>query len=173
MAWTTPKTWTSEPLTSSDLNTYIRDNQNDIRSRQDNNADYILDEGSDYTTTSTTFTEVDATNLSLTITTTGGDVLVFFSGSVRMSANRYGFFNIEVDATDKFTNDGHTMIFGTPTDTALAPVTMAVLCEGLSAGSHTFQLKWKVGSGGGTLTMYAGAGTSDADVHPQFWVQEV
>lgn len=33
MTWTHPKTWTSEPLTSTDLNQYVRDNQSDLHNR--------------------------------------------------------------------------------------------------------------------------------------------
>lgn len=33
MSWTFPKTWTSEPLTSLDLNRYVRDNQLDLNMR--------------------------------------------------------------------------------------------------------------------------------------------
>ena len=67
MAWTQPKTWASEPLTSSDLNTHLRDNLEILKDPPSD--DNILNQGSDYTTTSTAFVNIDGTNLSLTITT--------------------------------------------------------------------------------------------------------
>ena len=80
MAWTTPKTWSSEPLTSTDLNTYVRDNQNYLKGRVDADAAQYERTSGDYTTSSSTLVDVDATNMSLTITTTGGDVLVTLVG---------------------------------------------------------------------------------------------
>ncbi|MEO1163712.1 MAG: hypothetical protein AAFV98_08020 [Chloroflexota bacterium] len=74
MAWTQPKTWSNEPLVASDLNTHLRDNMEALK--EPPSANYELDETSDYTTTSTTFVDVDSTNLSLTLDTNGGDVKV-------------------------------------------------------------------------------------------------
>lgn len=96
MAWTTPKTWAAEPLTSSDLNTYVRDNQNHLKNRLDNNAEHTANEGSDYTTTSTSFVDVDATNFSHTITTNGGAVLIGFAGSGQLSTASESIW-LEVD----------------------------------------------------------------------------
>lgn len=174
MTWTAPKTWSSEPLTSNDLNTYIRDNQNDIRARQDNNVDYILDEASDYTTTSTSFVDVDATNLAITIETNGGDVLVGFAGGCAnnstTNAGRQTYLNVAVDDTDYFDDDGALAVsrfYSSPGNASFV-----VLIEGLAAGTHTFKLRWKTFSGT-TSTLYAGAGSSDNDTHHQFWAQEI
>ena len=38
MAWTAPKTWSSEPLTSLDLNSNVRDNLNHLKDRLDSSA---------------------------------------------------------------------------------------------------------------------------------------
>ena len=168
-AWTTPKTWTAEPLTSTDMNTYIRDNQNDIRARQDNNDDYIANEVSNYTTTSSSFVDVDGTNLNISLTTLGGDVLVGFAGSVQIPSGDFGHFNIAVDSADYFGDDGVT---GLTQGNATLDVSFVVLIEGLSAGVHTFELRWKI-DGGGTATLWSGAGTTSLDFHPQFWVQEI
>ena len=50
-------------------------------------------------------------------------------------------------------------------------VSFTFLATGLAAGTHTFKLQWKTGAA--TATMYAGAGTPNLDVHPQFWAREV
>lgn len=162
MAWTTPKTWTAEPLTSSDLNTYVRDNQNHIKNRLDNNADYIGDTVSNYTTTSTENVDVDASNLSLTITTNGGDVLVGFVGYCEVTGGNYGSMDINVGGSDYFSNGSSGVIAFQPT---LALCSFVVLIEGLSVGSHTFKLRWRVDAGTGTLRRIDGS--------PQFWVQEI
>jgi len=75
MAWTAPKTWTVDGvLTAADMNTYVRDNLHYLLSP--NKGVIIRNNNGDYSTTSTSWVDVDATNLSLTITTHGGPVLV-------------------------------------------------------------------------------------------------
>jgi hypothetical protein len=171
MAWTTPKDWTTDELvTASDLNTHLRDNLNALKSPP--SAHFEANESSDYTTTSTSFVDVDATagKLSLTITTNGGDVLVHFHGSVENGGGSAIFFDVAVDGTRTAGDDGILRArASTTTDTV--PVSFTRLITGLSAGAHTFKLQWKVGAN--TATLCAGAGTSGKDVHPQFWAREV
>jgi hypothetical protein len=52
-------------------------------------------------------------------------------------------------------------------------VTMIALVTGLSAGSHTFKIQWKVLTGGQTGTLRAGNGTGGQDYIPAFWAVEV
>jgi hypothetical protein len=166
MAWTQPKTWSSEPLTSSDLNTHLRDNLEILKDPA--SGDYTLNEVSDYTTTSTTFVDVDATNLSATLTTNGGDVFVFFAPLVALGSSQIVFFDLDVDGTRLGGNDG--IVATVPTGVGVA-VPIIAMVTGLTAGSHTIKLQWKVSAGTGKI--YAGAGTANADVHPQFIVREV
>ena len=126
-AWTTPKTWTSEPLVSSDYNTYIRDNQNHLKSRLDNNIDYILDEGADYTTTSSSFVDIDGTNLSIDLTTNGGDVLVGFSGSVNNPTGDFTQLTVDVDGSPYFDDDG---LIVTSVGSSTSPISFVVLISG-------------------------------------------
>ncbi|MEO1643547.1 MAG: hypothetical protein AAFR67_00055 [Chloroflexota bacterium] len=162
MAWTQPKTWSNEPLVASDLNTHLRDNMEALK--EPPSANYELDETSDYTTTSTTFVDVDSTNLSLTLDTNGGDVMVHFHATVGMSS--YVLFDVLVDGVRTGGDDG--IVAQGANDTT---ITFTRLITGLPAGSHTFTLQWKVHTGTGTL--YAGAGTFITDLHPQFWAREV
>ncbi len=158
--WTTPKTWAVDELvTASDFNTHIRDNLNALKAPP--SAHYELDEASDYTTSSASFVDVDATKLALTITTNGGDVLVHFHGTVLYDA----YFDVAVDGTRVGGNDGMLCFTG-----SAIPVSFTRLITGLSAGEHTFKLQWKTT---GTCHLYAGAGTSGRDLHPQFWAREV
>jgi hypothetical protein len=166
-AWTTPKTWSSEPLTSTDLNAYVRDNQAFFKSVLDNNDSYTADEGSDYSTTSSSFADVDGTNLSLTITTNGQVVYVGFVGFARASGSGTAkiYFNVDVDGSDYFSDDGIAQL---AYNQEYESVSFVVPITGLSAGSHTFKLRWKTNQ---TATLYASNAVED--VRPMFWVQEI
>ena len=174
MAWTTPRTWVaSELVTATLLNTHLRDNLVALKNPPSDN--YELDEVSDYQTSSTSFTAVDSDNLTLAITTNGGDVMCHFHGVVYpgLGATTRVYFNLEVDDVLLVANDG---ICGYETNSADGAndddtISFTRLITGLSAAQHTFRLMWKVSSG--TATLYAGAGTPGWDVHPQFWVREI
>lgn len=164
MTWTTPRTWsTGELVTASLLNTHLRDNLDALKNPP--SASYLADESANYTTTSTSFVDVDATDFSFTLDTGGGDVLVTFNGVVGGSGTV--FFDVEVDGVRFAGDDGITRTINGSTHA----LSFVILVEGLAAGSHTFRLQWKVSASTGTL--YAGAGTSNFDVHPQFWAREV
>ena len=166
MAWTTPKTWSSEPLTSLDLNTYMRDNQTHLKDRLDNSAQKLVSGASELSTTSNEFVDVDADKLSLTLMTHGGDVLVGFTGTIKSRRNgRASFFNLAVDGVNYIADDGIVR------DTAHgelvhAPISFVVLVTDLAAGSHTFNLRWKTAAGNSTRM-------DIVDLHPQFWAKEI
>lgn len=165
MTWTTPKTWvTGEPLTASDMNTHLRDNLEALKNPP--SAQVTLNQASDYTTTATSFVDVDSGVLSLTISTHGGDVMVAFHGNVGATSRVY--LNITADGVPIAGDDGIASNTGTGDNTLFSFVR---LVTGLAPGPHTFRLQWKVNSG--TATLYAGAGTANWDVHPQFWAREV
>jgi len=168
MTWTPPKTWvTNEPLTASDLNTHLRDNLLVLKAPASDQ--YSLNEGFNYTTSSTNFVNIDGSLLSLPITTTGGDVLIGFNGTFSINTPLVLYLNVTVDGVQIADNDGigaWTLYAG-----AYFHMSFVRLKTGLSAGNHTFNLQWKVSAN--TATLYAGAGTSGGDVHPQFWIQEV
>ena len=169
MAWTTPKTWSSEPLTSIDLNTYMRDNQNHLKDRLDASASRVVGEGAVFTTTANEFVDVDTTKLALTLTTHGGDVLLGFTGTVQFSLSSATIhLNVSVNNVDYVGDDGVIGIMngGTRDSQRNKPVSFVVLIPGLSAGSHTFRLRWKTSS----------QNTASMDVvgmHPQFWAKEI
>ena len=169
MAWTTPKTWSSEPLTSLDLNTYVRDNQNHMKDRMDSAANRSVTGVAVLTTTSAKFVDVDAAALSLTLTTHGGDVILGFTGTVRHSANSAETrLNVAVDGVDYIADDGIVSVrTSSGGDTGRnKPLSFVMMIVGLSAGSHSFKLRWKTTSGN----------TAQMDVvklHPQFWAKEI
>jgi hypothetical protein len=170
MAYTTPKTWTNEPLIAADLNTHLRDNLEALKDPP--GANYECNEVADYSTTSASFVDVDATNLALSMITNGGDVMLHFHGVVAhslLNTNSVVQFNIDVDGSPHAANDGIMAVYCI---NGAANVSFTRLITGLAAGSHTFKLQWK-NYISGTATLYAGAGTTKYDVHPQFWVREV
>lgn len=167
MVYTAPKTWTNEPLTASDLNLYLRDNQEALKDPPFDH--YISNEGSDYTTSSTTFVDVDA-DFSHTITTFGGDIFAIFCGTVAGSGSGIDvYFDVDVDGSRTAGDDGIGLVRVSPTIRNIVSICYPIV--GLSDASHTFKLQWKVSSG--AATMYAGAGTSAADTHPVFMVREI
>jgi hypothetical protein len=170
MAYTDPKTWSeSEALTHTDFNTYIRDNQTALKSPPSDS--YVCNEAADYTTTSTSFVDVDATNLSLQITTTGGDVMAhFYLSASNTNIGNFTFFDIDLDGTRIAGDDGMICARAGSVNGRNA-ISATHLVTSLAAGTHTFKLQWKCSAN--TSTVYAGAGTANGDLHPQFWVREV
>lgn len=170
MAWTTPKTWTTgETLTASDFNTHIQDNLNALKDPP--SANYDVNEASNYTIASGTFADVDATDLALAITTNGGDVMVGFHGYVSATGGAPNVVHFDVHESSggaRLGGDDGMIAIATTGDAAFTR-----LITGLSAGAHTFKLQWKTNTSSSTATLFAGAGTSNYDLHPQFWVREV
>lgn len=172
MAWSTPKTWsTGELVTSSLLNTHLRDQL--IFLKDPPTGQYTLNQGSDYTTTSSTYVDVDGTNLALTLVTAGGDVLVGFYGTFQHStANAAVALDISVDGVRQGGDDGLITGRAASTQNGYLPIAFVAMVRGLSAGSHTIKLQWKTTAA--TATLHAGAGSATyGDSHPQFWAREV
>lgn len=172
MAYTQPTTRnTGDSITASVWNTDLVDNLIAIKNPPTDS--YVADEGADWTTTSTSFVDVDGTDLSLTITTTGGDVIVHFHGVFLMSFNSdIVKLNVSLDGVNVAADDGITgASFYNSASALKLPISFTRLITGVSAGSHTFKLRWKVAAN--SVTLYAGAGTTNFDFHPQFWVREM
>jgi hypothetical protein len=170
MAYTNPTTQATDHIvTATEWNTDLVDNIRALKNPP--SAHFEANEATDYSTTSTTWTSVDATSgkFSLSITTTGGDVMVGFSGVVTKSTDGAVFFDVQLDGGSHIGgDDGLAALWnssgrGTVTFLRLVP---------LAAGVHTFTLRWKV-TGTNPAVIYAGAGTAGLDLHPQFWAREL
>ena len=150
MTWTTPKTdWTSDDLVAaSDMNVI---GENLAALKNPSTAAYAT--AADMSiSNSSAFADIDS-NFNLTITTTGGDVLVHFHGTVTHSGLR---IDVDVDGTRQ--GDAAYGIRRGGLNHEL--VSFSRLIQGLSAGSHTFKLQGRSSS----ATLRAGA---------QFWVREI
>ncbi|MCY4146388.1 MAG: hypothetical protein OXE95_07205 [Chloroflexi bacterium] len=169
MAWTSPKTWSSEPLTSSDLNTYVRDNQDHLKDRLDNSANVIVTGNTTLSTRSETFVDIESDKFSVSLLTHGGDVLVGFTGTVKSTAiARPVHFNLAVDGSLYFADDGITqsVIGADGFRNQSVPLCLVVLITDLDAGAHTFKLRWKTHRSN-TASMEI------SSLHPQFWAKEM
>lgn len=167
MNWTTPKTWqVDELLTAADLNTHLRDNLNALKAPPTHAI--WRDNGAAYSTTSTAFVPVDSTNLKATLTTNGGDVLVWFWGVFHGDqVGRRISLDIRVDGVGRLAaayNGGlltHRLSTTIGEEVVLGPV----LISGLSAGEHTFELLWKASDG--VISLHADSdATNDYDEVP-------
>lgn len=132
-----------------------------------NYVQYTADESSNYAVSATTFTDVDGAHLVLSLSidakATTGQALVSWHANVAVPSAQTGFFNLLVNGTLNATNDG--ILFASA---GTLPVSFTRLITGLPVGTlSSIKLQAKVTAG--TMTIYAGAGSSNADVHSQFW----
>lgn len=152
MAWTTPKTWEDgEIVDQDDLNTHIRDNLNYLKDRidGDNAAQYATEVTAN--TQAETWTDVDGTNLNLTITTNGGDVAITIIGGAYNSGNltRGVDIGVQVDGTTDYTIITRDNDFWGETGLGDS-ISCTYILSGLAAGSHSFKLRFKRTGAGGT-----------------------
>jgi hypothetical protein len=173
MGWTSPSTRvTGELITAAIWNSDITDNLTYLNLRPSDTS--LINEASNYSTSATTFTDVDSTDAAATVTTNGGDVLVGFTGTVKAGGNGANF-DVDVDGARQGGDSGLISVAvptdGTYTDRS-TNASFLLLVTGLAAGSHTFKLQWRVADG--TATLWAGAGSGNAkDLHPFFFVKEI
>lgn len=171
--WTAPATWNvGQLVTANDLNTQLRDNLEFLKSPP--SGIFTLNQGADYTTSSTSFADIDGTNISLQIATTNlAKVLIGFTANVRRStAGTIVYFDCTLDGVRIGGDDGIVAVYDPLNQVPGTPVTFLAWAQGITpAGNHTFKMQWKVNANSATL--YAGAGTASGDLHPQFWVREI
>lgn len=152
--WTTPNTVTTgAPISASDYNTYQRDNQTYLFSQRP--ITYLCYSGAaDKTTTSTSFVAVDTTNMRLTATINSGRCMIFVNcewHSAAFTDKIYADILLDGGST-RATNGGTNGVcawYNTNTNSDRCAFT--ALFTGLSVGSHTFDLAWKVSTGTGTI----------------------
>ncbi|MBL8162621.1 MAG: hypothetical protein JNJ61_11595 [Anaerolineae bacterium] len=171
--WTAPLTWQDNDLvTAALLNTHLRDNLEYLK--RSSAAHFLANLASNYSTTSTSFVDVDATagNMAHTINTVGGDVLIGFTSGLVSNGGGSTYFDVYIDpdGSDPGGRFGGDDGLARQTD-AYEYISFVIVKKGLAAGSHTFKLQWKVSASTGLI--YAGAGAAGNDTHPTFWVREL
>lgn len=108
----------------------------------------------DLGTSSTTF--VDATGLTVTLTTAAVRCLVLLNATIKNSSTQQTCVDIAIDGTRVGGDFG--MVFSGGTNNS--PATISFLTDVLTAGSHTIKAQWRVD--GGTGTLYAATTTAPA-----------
>lgn len=170
--YTDPPSFTAGRFTRDQANTYIRDNL--LALKYPPCAVYTsVGHSADYSTTNTSFEDVDATNLALTIAVAGNgaagasDVFCWLTGTVYSSTAIRIYFRILEDGVALNADDGLLTSEGS----GVRPISFPFLRVNAAIGSHTYKLSWKVSSGTGVLL--ANAGTSTRDCRTQFGVREL
>lgn len=171
MTYTDNITWTNTRVTKNQMNEQVRDNL--LALKFPPSASYIASGRlTDYSTTSTSFADVDSTNMDLNIETTGdgaggnSDIFMGFNGTVYSSGSIRVYFRLLVDTISINADDGLLVSEGT----GLRPVSF-LFPHSVAAGLHSVKLQWKVSSGTGVLC--ANAGTSGRDIKAQFFIREM
>jgi hypothetical protein len=152
-AWTPPATWTLNQLVgASDMNTQVRDNLNYLLSGK-GAASVVRTGSADYTTTLNTFSDVDNTNLKLTMTINSGRALVI--ASLTISSDNVAGHDAEIDIACDGTRAGGTHGLGFPWDSS-NPSTQTIIgyFSGLSVGSHVFTLQARNANSGSTTNVF-------------------
>jgi hypothetical protein len=159
MAWTAiPDKTTGALMDVTWYSTHFKANMEYLKNNQDTlvspaNDSTLHNEGSQYSTTSTSFVDVDASDLSVAITTNGRPVLVLVTGTAyNYNSGQEVYFDIAVDGSRLGGSQGLVGL----EDNVEHPLCMAVLVTGLSAASHTFKLQWKVDGGSGRFDSASG-----------------
>jgi len=127
------------------------------------NIEYLLDpnhqrirrDAGNYTTTSTSFVDVDAANLRISLETHGGPVLVCLTGAASMNGvGALMYFDVEVDGVREgsplATGAGLLALSSISSGTQVN-IGFAHLVTGLAAGTHVLKLQWHVSSITATL----------------------
>lgn len=168
MTWTTPRDWaTGELVTASMMNTHVRDNLDYLMARPQGSI--LRDNNATYTTTSSSFTPIDSTNLAITVTPKGTKVLLLFGGVVSSTVSAdVMWFDIQKDGAGLAGGDGLVRSPGSP---GFWPVGMAVVATGLTPGtSYVFRPVWKTANNG---TLLAGAPVAGQNIPVSFIALEI
>jgi hypothetical protein len=148
MAWTTPATWVAGTvLEAADLNEQLRDNMIYVHAGKP--ATQLIVYGGDYTGSGSGWVDVDAANLSVTLSTTTGRVLVVGAAAVSASSGHNVGVGFSLDGVLWHIAHGYG-------DLTPETVPINVLVLGLSVGSHTFRLQWNPFGTSSTLSANAG-----------------
>ncbi len=162
MAWVTPKTWTAGELVGeTDMNTYIRDQQTYLFSPSFQQI--LTASAGNLTITATTAIPISTADLSITLTTYGGNIHFYFAGRFSGGASDVVRLNLLWDGTAvaEVTTGLVAEKIGTQHQ-----VTMNGWVTGLASGAHTFQPCWNVGGAGQSARL-------ELSLSPAlFWVRE-
>jgi hypothetical protein len=111
--------------------------------------------GGNYTTTSNSFTDVDATNAKLALTTGAHRVLVGVIAVLKANTVGLPFMCLDLDLDSaRLGTSGIGLAMAQCSQNNAQTASFTFLTEALSAGSHTFKLQWCT-QGAESITLYA------------------
>lgn len=156
MAWTTPATWTAgQVIGATDLNAQVRDNLSYLFSGRPLGTKVYVG-AANYTTTSATFSDVDAANLILSLSSVSSGRIIALAALYGGSDNTASSA-IEVDLIlDSTTRAGHAT-HGLMRGVQNVSWGMFIIgyFSGVSVGSHTIKLQFRNVTAGATATIFA------------------
>jgi hypothetical protein len=157
-------------VTVAQFNQQIRDNLLALK----NPPTQVASPSDNYTTSSTTFVDVDTDDFRCDVTLAGTVALVWFVCAVQHTDTNGSInFNISVDNVDQYGDDG---IFGVrPMDFTTShrtPVTIVHRLTGITPGTRTFRMRWKTSGATATLLSH-GASINGGNFYTQFGVTEL
>ncbi len=170
MSWTSPRTWVAtEVVTATLMNAHVRDNLNYLFTRPQ--AATALDINSQFSTTATTFANINSTAMALNVTPAGTRVLLGFTCVARqLAAADVMYFTIYQNGTALYP-DAVDGLIRTPGVAGYWPISFTVMATGLTSGTtYTYQVRWKTDNTG---IIYAGTAGAGINVIPNFWALEV
>lgn len=180
MTWTDPLTWnTGDLVTAVMLNEQIRDNMTYLK----NATAYTQTElDTAYSTTSTSWVDVDSANLKLEATTSGGLVLVGFEASIKyLNADIYsqGQVDFTLNGNRLGGNDGllHIPYLDYRDASGNNPINAPYVrrfwywLPALATGTHTLKTQWRRASARGTSLDIIN--TANGGIKTRMWLLEL
>lgn len=171
MGWIPPRTWGAEPINISKLNTEVRDNSIAIKAPP---TGYYVGDSSDaytITLTSTSWATINS-EITVSLTTSGGDILVSFIGGCS-TMNSTLYLDFEFNGVRIGGADGIIAITDT-TGITTHCFSFYWLLTDIPAGTHTMLLKYKLSSGSTNAVFFlGGTGGIDSGVPPELWAREI
>ncbi len=144
MAWTAPRTWvTGEVVTAAIMNTHLRDN---LLALLPSTAEVQTSE----TETATAYDDMTTAGPSVTVDTpTVATVIVSARISNSAAGSSFASYAVSGATTSAATDERAAHVAGTDVTVS----TRVTRHTGLTAGSNTFTMKYRVASGTGTFVM--------------------
>jgi hypothetical protein len=168
MPWSDPEDWeVGQLVTAAKMNAQVRDNLRYLLNRQ--TVIKNINEAANYTTSSGTWGDVDSVDLSATLTPKTNYVKVGFQCIIEQTGASTGSTLLDI-TKDSVRVGGDDGLIGVRGGAITQPVGFTVKVPVTPGVATTFRIQWRTTNTG--AVMYAGAGTSGLDVHPQFWVEE-
>lgn len=171
----TDKTWAAnEALTASGFNAYLRDA---LRHLAEPDREVInITTGTNYTTTSTSFVDVNTTDYQVDLTPSIGggqtcDILVGGMFALRCSGDATpAIIHFDLMVNGVSVSGANGIIFVEGATNQIFPVTLNYLLQGQDNSAKAIKLRWKTSDGARTATLYTQSGGT-RQARSQFWAR--